>query len=337
MNTKKLSLLFLTILCSLIMGMSFYMYMDDPLFIFHKPYGKYEIKDELYQNNGIAKHFDYDAVVLGSSMTDNFRISWFQNAFDVNLVKLSYSGGTTANLKLNMESMFQSKNKIDYVFTALDNYLFVTSSVDYRFDIEDYVRNPQPSNIFKYLLNKQQFINYFQRDASKKDNYYVTEQKYKFGKKQALGGRKYQPIDNNLPQQELDKDLVYKNLDNIIPFVKNNPQTQFYFFAPPYSMVYWYDVWNGNRLDSIMEAQKMVYNELLQYDNVKLFYLQDNLDITSNLNNYKDYSHYNGSINKLIVDTMEKDIDRLTYDNINQVLDAWKVSVNNYDYKAMFD
>ena len=43
----------------------------DPFFHFHKPVSSlsYPLVNERYQNDGIARHFDYDAVITGTSMT----------------------------------------------------------------------------------------------------------------------------------------------------------------------------------------------------------------------------------------------------------------------------
>ena len=41
----------------------------DPLFHYHAPLEKYSypLNDERYQNDGIVKHFEYDAIITGSS------------------------------------------------------------------------------------------------------------------------------------------------------------------------------------------------------------------------------------------------------------------------------
>ena len=55
----------------------------DPYFHYHKPLAglEYAIYDERYQNDGIVKHFDYDAILTGTSMTENFKTSEFDALF----------------------------------------------------------------------------------------------------------------------------------------------------------------------------------------------------------------------------------------------------------------
>lgn len=62
----------------------------DPLFQYHKPFFNVYIVSERYQNPGILKNFDYDSILTGSSMTENFRVSWFKNV-DENVVKVPFS------------------------------------------------------------------------------------------------------------------------------------------------------------------------------------------------------------------------------------------------------
>ena len=48
----------------------------DPFFHFHRPDTAayyYELNSERYQNDGISRYFDYDALITGTSMSENFR------------------------------------------------------------------------------------------------------------------------------------------------------------------------------------------------------------------------------------------------------------------------
>ena len=65
----------------------------DPYFHYHKPlpYFSYTLDNERYQNDGILRHFDYDAVITGSSMTENFKPSELDELFGVNAVKVPFS------------------------------------------------------------------------------------------------------------------------------------------------------------------------------------------------------------------------------------------------------
>lgn len=50
----------------------------DPFFHYHKPLISdyyYRISNQRSQNDGIEKNFDYDGIIIGTSMTQNFKTS----------------------------------------------------------------------------------------------------------------------------------------------------------------------------------------------------------------------------------------------------------------------
>ena len=55
--------------------------------------------NQVYCNSGIARHYDYDAVLLGSSMVENTRASSLDEHFGVRSVKLPFKGGLSLQLR----------------------------------------------------------------------------------------------------------------------------------------------------------------------------------------------------------------------------------------------
>ena len=68
----------------------------DPAFQYHLPFAGIEATytNERYQNAGLIKNEDYDSICIGSSVTSNFRASWFDERFGGKTLKVSYPGGT---------------------------------------------------------------------------------------------------------------------------------------------------------------------------------------------------------------------------------------------------
>ena len=66
----------------------------DPFFHFHGPAEglSYALDSERYQNDGISRHFTYDAVMTGTSMTENFKASHFvyNLRLDSNIASLAF-------------------------------------------------------------------------------------------------------------------------------------------------------------------------------------------------------------------------------------------------------
>ena len=79
------------ILAFLVMIGGFVVYLD-PFFHYHAPLGGwyYELGEQRSQNDGITRHFSYDAVITGTSMSENFKASEFDALFGTHSVKLPY-------------------------------------------------------------------------------------------------------------------------------------------------------------------------------------------------------------------------------------------------------
>ena len=77
MNAKKFNIIVTGVVVFILFIIGAGTYMIDPLFHYHEPVEglKYPINDERYQNDGIIKHFEYNAIITGSSMTENFKTS----------------------------------------------------------------------------------------------------------------------------------------------------------------------------------------------------------------------------------------------------------------------
>ena len=67
----------------LVAGLVWYV---DPFFHYHAPLKgfPYVVDNQLTQNPGMARHMEYDSVILGSSMTVNFETDWFRELYGLN-------------------------------------------------------------------------------------------------------------------------------------------------------------------------------------------------------------------------------------------------------------
>ena len=77
----------------------------DPYMHFHKPLTDrffYSVNNQRSQNDGIIKNFDYDTIITGSSMTENFRTSEADRFFECNSIKVPFAGATFKELNDNL-------------------------------------------------------------------------------------------------------------------------------------------------------------------------------------------------------------------------------------------
>lgn len=125
MKKYSIGVLIGLVLCLLSVGLI--NYCVDPFYHYHKPYFGFQplVYNERYQNPGIVTHFDYDALIIGSSMTENFRTSEFDKTFNCKTVKVPYAGERTGSYNLIFEKAF-STHKIRKVFMGLDMFSLIS-------------------------------------------------------------------------------------------------------------------------------------------------------------------------------------------------------------------
>ena len=101
-------------------------------------------------------------------------------------------------------------------------------------------------------------------------------------------------------------------------------------FFPPYSILT-YKVWEEKEsLNAILRFKKYVYDKLISLENVYLYDFQVAKDITHDLNNYKDITHYSQSISLWIIDQIYKNNFLLNSENENKIEIDFRQQLNQY-------
>ncbi len=136
----------------------------DPFFHYHAPLSGlyYTLSDQRFQNDGITKHFSYDAVITGTSMTENFKASEFDELFGTQSIKVPYPGATYREISDNLDTAL-STHDVKLVLRCLDYTQLVRSADDMRTDMgeyPDYLYDSNPFNDVQYLFNRDAMFEY---------------------------------------------------------------------------------------------------------------------------------------------------------------------------------
>ncbi|MDE7268271.1 MAG: hypothetical protein K2N89_12465, partial [Lachnospiraceae bacterium] len=94
----------------------------DPYFHFHKPFSflSYRLYEERYTNDGISRHFEYDTIITGTSMAQNFKPSEADEIFGVKSVKETFSGAGFRELSQNLERALKRNDNLKTVIWSVD-------------------------------------------------------------------------------------------------------------------------------------------------------------------------------------------------------------------------
>ena len=320
----------------------------DPFFHYHKPLESfpYIVDDQVDMNPGLARHLDYDSCILGSSMVVNFNTDWFGEKLGLTTAKLPYNGAYPKDQSNILDIIYDAKaSSIKRVFLGIDEMNYSGGIDETKFPVTDYLYDKNVFNDVKYIFNKDVLLDYcvkpvFDRSDSTAWNmtypFWWQEEHYQ----KALVLMFYEPAEVSHEPVEATQFLnaIEQNLDiNIIPYIEAHPETTYTLFYPPYSILYWNDVKNRNELEVVMEKYRFMSEKLLQYDNVELFFFQNDENIICNLNNYADYTHYSPAVCEYMVQCFADSEHKVTMDNFEEEIRILYDLTSNYEYEHIWD
>lgn len=317
----------------------------DPFFQYHEPLPDfpYLVDNQINQNPGMAKNMEYDSVMLGSSMTVNFNMNWFEELMGLKTMKLSYSGAFPRDQANIMDIIFKSSNQVGRVFLGIDVITYTGRVDETKYPIPEYLYDDSIFNDIPYVLNKDVLLEYILRPLADPDKTDLATV-YKSWWTEEYYNRQW-VMHNYISPERVEKEAdpesyvenVRLNLDtNICPYIEANPDTEFYIFYPPYSILFWNDVLLENHMEATMRKYEYITLRLLEYDNVRVFFFPNQEWIICNLDNYADYSHYHPDINRYMTECFAKGECEVTKESLGGELDKMREIVSRYDFEELF-
>jgi len=327
----------------------------DPFFHYHKPHTElyyYPLDNQRSMNDGIVKHFDYDALITGTSMTENFRTTETDAIFGVNSIKVAFAGGSYKEINDNLERALNHNPRLTTVIRGLDMAYFFSPKDSWREDLgicPDYLYDNNVFNDVKYVFNRDVIFKrvYSMMKANDEagfapgiqtfDTYSYWMGGYVFGEA-SVCGEEAASVEPGEPVHitEEEKKMIHDNIEqNVTSLAEKYPDVTFYYFFPPYSAVWWEEKVADGTIYKQMEAEKYIIEQIIQCNNIKLFSFNNRTDITTDLNNYKDSIHYGAWVNSLMLKWMYNDQYLLTEENYADYLSQEQSFYVSYDYSLL--
>ena len=325
--------------------------MADPFYQYHKPwFGMPVILDNaVYQTPGAARNLEYSDAIIGTSMTENFHTKWFDDELGWDTIKLSYSGARSDDLKAIFSIIFSTRGPVRHVFMDINDYQLTSPSWTAYVERPEYLYDDNLFNDYQYIFNRDVVIRSWERilDALQGiedniDTAYTWEDEALFGREITLNvarGVREALIQGSGDSQEAEPleqklALCQENLDNILPFIEQNPDTEFIIFFPPYSMLYWEQMVLRGSLEDMLEIYRYAIQHFLEYENVSLYYFQTEEEIIIDLECYRDVCHHRPEYNRYIFDCIRQGENRITRENLDETLLEMYEFAKDYDYEA---
>lgn len=300
----------------------------DPFFQYHKPLKglKAVLTDKEYQCVGSLKTFDYDSVIAGSSVSENYNNGWFDQGFGCKSIKAIRSYGATADLCYLLDIAFEHQ-ELKYVFYNLDPSALVADA-ETTYELTGcpmYLYDDNYINDVEYWLNKgvlMEKIPYLIANSLIGDydenNSYNWAQWKEFNSDMILGLYIRKPSISEMKPENYYEDILRQNLDLLTSRISAHPETEFYVFVPPYSMLWWDNIYREGDTEAYLYNMEQAMKTLLSYKNVKMFYFQNDREIITNLENYMDILHFSPEVNHYICESLIEGKHRISPENYIQ-------------------
>ena len=296
----------------------------DPFEIYHRALfynPPYESETQMYSVAGIARSYDYDSIIIGSSVTENCTPSVYEETLGGRFVKLCMNAGLSLDHAKIMDIALRTHD-VQRVVYGLDLFAYSYYYNNQKAETPDYLYDDLLHNDVRYWLNKSVLFSYIPKalastgvpdeDASR-DSMYFWHPPSMPGE-EALRSR----IDFTVPVPEQDDparmlELAQLSMEhNLLPYIQQHRDTTFTIFFPPYSLLYWANEAEGGDFEPAMAQKQLIAEMLLAEPNVELFDFQSRFDWTTDYSLYYDRIHYISSVNDEMAFAMARGENRVT-------------------------
>jgi hypothetical protein len=287
----------------------------------HKPV--YFIGWQRFQNIGIALNYDYDSVVIGTSVAENFSTNQIDTILGWKTVNLAISGSSAYEQRRLLELAIKT-GKVKNVLWVVQYDAFAHPVNFVRSDAiypEGFYNGNHTAFLQHYLLNTKMLehsVNIFFNNNNDMDTAWNLSKTSKFGCASVTGSYNNTNRDLSVSKAFSNGDMladehslaisVQKNLSDV---VKQNPNVKFYLILPPYSK--WAYKLSQEKLEwarmaAVLNFRKNIAGQLSEFENVTLSDYQSDIRVILDSNYYKDLIHYSPRITSMMVDEIGRGV-----------------------------
>lgn len=351
MSYKKF-LVYLLTFSLIIAGLySFFIYKMDPLGYYHlKKESHYYSTNGRYQLPAFIKNLDYDTIIIGPSMSQNFKEQLLDEELNVKSFNaaLSAASAKEQNYIYNLAAKTNKNLKNIYWEINFDSLYGASDRVN-----EDsgkfpaYLYNTLPFDDIKYLFSYYAGEMYLEAQKAEKNDAPLRTPYdiYKFGEGippvnadqfiDSKAVKNKNPIPDGVSFQDMKE-----NFDkNILPVLKEHPEQSFKLYYTPYPITY--HIFNYNRSQQAfidrLKMKKYIFNQVKNLDHVEVFDFQTESDVTFTISNYLDGSHYFSTINDWMIKQFAQKNYLQTADSIDSNYKKLLIQVENFSGKQLVE
>lgn len=306
---------FLALVLAVLALLAVLVYVIDPYYHYRAYDHKYKL-DKIFSLPGVVQNYDYDTIIIGSSMTQNFDMDSFRRELGQNPVKATLGGIDTPEVAA-LWKLAQESGHAENYYLCVDLSLLCGDDGEQRFPA--YLMDSSPLNDYRYFWGYETWMRFIPldlallaadrlgvslpqrfQDARSIDKMGEWAYRCTFGKEQVL--ETYAASGNGGAS---NVDMTAMGADPMAQcqaFLQSLDWSQgnVVLFFPPYSALYWYEIMQSGELENYFAVKRYFLAQLSAYGNVTVFDFQG-ADFTADLDNYMDMTHFSPQISDLLV------------------------------------
>jgi hypothetical protein len=306
---------FIALVLAVLVILAAAVYIIDPYYHYRAYDNKYKI-DKIFSVPGVVKNYDYDTIIIGSSMTQNFDPETFRQELGQNPVKATIGGMDNPEVAALLK-LAQDSGHAENYYLCIDNSMLNSDDGEERFP--QYLLDDNVFNDYRYFWGYEAWMRFIPldlglvladklgitlpsrfNDARSIDRMGDWAYLYNFGAdyvleryaKSSTGGA------SNVDMTTV-YDTSFETCDALLDSLDLS-QGNITVYFPPYSALLWYTLQQSGTLDDMLAIKQHFVERISQYDNVTIYDFQG-AEFTADLDNYMDLSHHSTEINDYIV------------------------------------
>lgn len=320
----------------------------DPFYQYHQPLNGLSYRPNMnlhsYTNPGVAKNFDYDTVVLGSSMTRTVSSTYAQDRLGWNLVKLSIPEARGRDIREMFELV---RDDVQNIVIGIDTFAYNVDADMEANKKPNYLWNKNVFDDVSYILNKNVFIDQIANilldtwkglPSFSRDQYQNWEEVLTIKEGDLLYWAKNNQTSEDFLESTYDYNVIQENLrKNLLSVIENHPDKNFVIYFPPYSLFYWQNIMINQGLDAEFDEMEYIIENLLNYNNVSIYFPVDNLNIILDYEHYLDYMHYDTFLSNKVLDEFTSNEKKLTKENFESRISNFRNIIETFPYETFIN
>ena len=309
-SARRFTISFLAALGAFLLFWTLLVFLIDPYIYYHRGW----ILKDVFRNSrariaGVLRNFEYDTVLFGTSLCQNFRRSEIDAALHVRSVKATSPGLKSDVMSRYFETAWRYRgHRLTRCIMGIDIFCFAQKSENsnYLYLYEDRIF---PCEYF-YSIDTAEAIgtalvanisapyNRLSRHYLDEDVMFSNKPGLKYDRRRL---EKDVRISSSSPVMP-DEARTMENFDrHLFVHVRNHPEIRFDLFLPPYNIYLWCLLREQGKLESYLRLRDVFAQTAAKYSNVRIHDFQAEFDIVCSLDVYKDVTHYSPKINSRII------------------------------------